>query len=83
MSPITSVAAEVRRSGLEVRLRRIALGMRLIGLASLAGLTLTYLSRVETGRCGTNPSLGVAMSIARGLNTNIQDQSRSSAPLSV
>lgn len=32
-----------------------------------------YLSRVETGRYETNPSLGVAMSIARGLNTNIQD----------
>ena len=67
------IAAQVRRFGREIRLRRIALDMRIIDLASLAGLTPSYLGRVETGSCGTNPSLGVAMCIARGMNTNIQD----------
>ncbi len=67
------IAAQVRRFGREIRLRRIALDMRIIDLASLAGLTPNYIGRVETGSCGTNPSLGVAMVIARGLNTNIQD----------
>ncbi len=67
------IAAQIRRFGRDVRLRRIALNMRIIDLASVAGLTPTYLARVETSSCGTNPSLGVCMVIARGLNTNIQD----------
>jgi len=67
------VAREVRRFGLEIRLRRIALGLRLIDLAPLAHLTPSYLGRIENGRRGTDPSLGVAIAVARGLGTSIQD----------
>lgn len=67
------IDAEVRRFGTEARLRRIALNLRLADLAPLAHLSPNYIGKVENGIWGTNPSLGVAMAIAHGLGTNIQD----------
>jgi transcriptional regulator with XRE-family HTH domain len=71
---VTATAArDVRRFGVEVRLRRIALGLRLVDLAPRAHLSPDHLGHIESGRRGTNPSLGVALSIARALGTDLQD----------
>jgi len=72
-SVLRTIAGEVRRFGVEVRLRRIALGLRQADLASRAHLSPRHLRAIETGRGGVDPSLGVATSIARGLGTNLQD----------
>ena len=72
-SVLRTIAGEVRRFGVEVRLRRIALGLRQAELASRAHLSPNHLGAIETGRGGVDPSLGVAISIARGMGTDLQD----------
>ena len=73
-SVLRTIADEVRRFGVEVRLRRIALGLRQADVASRAHLSPNHLGAIETGRGGVDPSLGVAISIARGMGTNLQDR---------
>ena len=70
---LMDAARNVRRFGAEIRRRRIALGLRLIDLAPRAHVSPNYIGKIEHGHGGTDPSLGVAMSIARGLGTDLQD----------
>ena len=70
---LMDAARNVRRFGREIRRRRIALGLRLIDLAPRAHVSPNYIGKIEHGHGGTDPSLGVAMAIANGLGTDLQD----------
>lgn len=53
-----------------LKLLRVQCGMTLETLADEAGLTRSYLSKVERGL--SNPSIGAAMSIARALGVTVE-----------
>lgn len=55
----------VRQFGLEVKRRRVELGLTQEALADISGLHRTYISSIERG--GRNPTLDIIFQIARGL----------------
>lgn len=61
------------RLGQEIRRRRNATGLSVTELARHCCLTANYLSELETGTRGRNPSIGILFAIAQGLKVDIAD----------
>ena len=55
-SPVLRIGTPVQRLGLTIRMHRLKLGLRLVDLACLTGMSFTHLSLIERGLSKPRPS---------------------------